>query len=195
MSEKIVMYDSPEAAQIKTVTGWISCDGRFWGDNEHMARYWGGTHRKCDNNPDHPIIEVNRRCEICYEESRQRKFMSMERKAWDRETPLVIFDTDQYFWDEDDLDEYCDEYETSPSELQLVICEPNYPDEINGEDYFQDDLPPDGELPDALQQAFDTLNAVIRNSPPLSWSQGKYAAIVSDTQEAVHAIHTVESQP
>ncbi|MBI6550692.1 hypothetical protein [Xenorhabdus lircayensis] len=127
------------------------------------------------------------------EASRQRIFAEMELQPWDRETPLVIFDTDQYFWNEDELDEYCDEHAVKPSELQLVICGPNYPSQIDGAEYFSDDLPEDGELPDELRQAFDVLNAVIRNCQPLSWSQGKYAAIVSDS-EALHAIHPMQSQ-
>ncbi|MEQ1969482.1 ead/Ea22-like family protein, partial [Xenorhabdus nematophila] len=65
MSKKIVMYDSPEAAQIKIVTGWVSRDGRFWGDDERMARYCGATHRQCENNPDHPIIGVHDYCDLC----------------------------------------------------------------------------------------------------------------------------------
>ncbi|MDE9558131.1 hypothetical protein KKJ06_22905, partial [Xenorhabdus bovienii] len=105
-------------------------------------------------------------CELCHAEKRQNQFNSMERQPWDRETPLVIFDTDQYFMGEDDLNDYCDEHQIKPSELQLVICEPNYPSEIDGEDYFSDDLAEDAELPTELQQAFDSLNAVIRNSPP-----------------------------
>ena len=56
MADKsVIMYDSPEAASIKTITGWVSSAGRFWGDNEHMARYDGSTHMKCKNNPDHPM--------------------------------------------------------------------------------------------------------------------------------------------
>ena len=35
--EKIVPYDSSEAASIQTVTGWVSRSGRFWGNDEHMA--------------------------------------------------------------------------------------------------------------------------------------------------------------
>lgn len=46
--EKIVPYDSAEAASIQTVTGWVSRSGHFWGNDEHMARYDGCTHRKCD---------------------------------------------------------------------------------------------------------------------------------------------------
>jgi hypothetical protein len=56
--EKVVMYESSEAASIQTVTGWVGADGRFWGNDEHMARYCGATHRHCEKNPDHPIYEV-----------------------------------------------------------------------------------------------------------------------------------------
>jgi hypothetical protein len=32
-NEKVVMYDSPEAASLQTVTGWVSRDGRSEGQN------------------------------------------------------------------------------------------------------------------------------------------------------------------
>ena len=38
MAEKpIIMEDSPEAASIKTVTGWVSRTGRFWGNDERLG--------------------------------------------------------------------------------------------------------------------------------------------------------------
>lgn len=37
--EKIVPYDSSEAASIQTVTGWVSRSGRFWGNDEQMERF------------------------------------------------------------------------------------------------------------------------------------------------------------
>lgn len=46
-TEKIVMMDSDEAASIQTVTGWVDRQGRFWGGDEHQARWCGATHRKC----------------------------------------------------------------------------------------------------------------------------------------------------
>jgi hypothetical protein len=46
-NEKIVMMDSDEAASIQTVTGWVDRHGRFWGKDEHQARWCGATHRKC----------------------------------------------------------------------------------------------------------------------------------------------------
>ncbi|MNL82122.1 hypothetical protein D3C87_2094230 [compost metagenome] len=51
------------------------------------------------------------------------------------------------------------------------------PREIDPSDVFCDDLPEDGEIRDEqLEAAFDLLNEMIRQSKPLSWSEGKFAA-------------------
>ncbi|EKB5404420.1 hypothetical protein OOP60_004875 [Salmonella enterica] len=57
--EKIVMMDSDEAASIRTLTGWVDRQGRFWGNDEYQARWCGATHRKCKNKPEeHPILST-----------------------------------------------------------------------------------------------------------------------------------------
>ncbi|MGN8120390.1 hypothetical protein ACTJK9_01365 [Pseudomonas sp. 22082] len=174
--EKVVMYESPEAASIQTLTGWVAADGRFWGNDEHMARWCGATHRRCEKNPEHAIYEVRSYCRECYEESRQAKFAAMPVKEWAGE-PLVIFDGDRYFFDEDSLRDYLIDSDIELADVQLCICEPNYPREIDPEDHFIDDLPEDGEIrDDELLAAFDLLNEMIRQSQPLSWSEGEFAA-------------------
>lgn len=175
--EEIVMYDTPEAASIQTVTGWMDRHGRFWGNDEHMARFAGSTHQQCDKNPDHPIRANNSYCEACYEERQQALFLAMERQPWDCETMLAIHNSDTYFQERDDLRDYCLENNVLPEELQLVVCKPTYPREIDGCDHYCDDLPDGGDLPQALQEAFDRLNEVIRASEPLSWFPGDIAAI------------------
>ncbi|WP_443692052.1 hypothetical protein ACRZ5O_22755 [Pseudomonas protegens] len=174
--EKVVMYESPEAASIQTVTGWVAADGRFWGKDEHMARWCGATHRRCEKNPDHPIYEIRSSCHQCHEERRQAKFAAMPIKEWAGE-PLVIFDGDEYFFDEDSLRDYLIDRDVDLADLQLCICEPNMPREIDPSDLFIDDLPEDGEIRDQqLIAAFELLNEMIRQSEPLSWSQGEFAA-------------------
>lgn len=174
--EKVVMYDSPEAASIQTITGWVDRTGRFWGQDEHMARYCGSTHRHCKNNPDHPVHATNGWCSVCRQQSRDAKFAAMPVKEWAGE-PLVIFDSDEYFFDEDSLRDFLIDAECELEEFRLCICEPNMPREIDPSDVFSDDLPEDGELRDnELQAAFEALNAAIRKSGPLSWSEGAYAA-------------------
>lgn len=172
----IIMYDAPEAASLKTVTGWVSADGRFFGANEDLARYSGATHRRCEVNPEHKIYEVNSYCKECHQARRQAKFAAMPIKEWSGE-PLVIFDGDQYFFDEDSLRDYLIESDVELADLQLCICEPNYPSQIDPADHFCDDLPEDGEIrDDQLLAAFELLNEMIRQSEPLSWSEGEYAA-------------------
>ena len=44
MSEtKIVLLEDAEAATLKTVTGWVSRDGLFFGSDERTARWSGAT--------------------------------------------------------------------------------------------------------------------------------------------------------
>lgn len=182
-TEKIVMMDSDEAASIQTLTGWVSRDGRFWGDDERMARWSGATHRKCKNKPDdHPIHRTHSYCEECHRESRQAKFAALERAAWAGE-PLVIFDDDTYFFDVESLVDYCWENSVFPSELQLLICEPNYPPEFDLAQHCEEIMPEGDDyfcLPQAIRDAAEALNKAIKESGPISWIGGERAAIVSD---------------
>lgn len=173
--DKVVMYESPEAASLQTVTGWVDATGRFWGKDEHMARYCGSTHRHCAKNPEHPIHATNGWCAVCHAESRAAKFAAMPKRVWAGEA-ITEYDGDQYFFDEEELRDYLIEHEIDLTDLKLVFCTPNYPRQIDPDDYFCDDLPEDGEVnDDQLLAAFELLNEMIRKSPPLSWSPGKEA--------------------
>lgn len=182
-TEKIVMMDSDEAASIQTITGWVDRNGRFWGDDERMARWCGATHLKCKNKPDeHPIHSTHGYCEECHRESRQAKLAAMERAVWKGE-PLVIFDDDTYFFDIDSLADYCWENSVLPSELKLMICEPNYPPYFDVEQHCEEIIPDGGDcysLSQAVLDAADALNKAIKESEPVSWGQSNLVAIVSD---------------
>lgn len=178
----IIMRDSPLAASIKTVTGWVSSNGRFYGDNEDLARYDGATHQKCKSNPDHPIFETRSYCRACSDENSVKRFEAMEAKPWDGETPVAFHDDDQYFWSIGDLfDRLCDEG-ISLSAVRLVHCKPAYPREIDPNEYYEDDLPDGIEVSNELASAFEALNEVIRNQGPLCWYQDKYRVAFSQEQ-------------
>lgn len=180
---KVILMDSPEAASIQTLTGWVDRHGRFWGNNEHHARWCGATHRKCKNKPDeHPIHSTHGYCEECHRESRQAKFATFERAVWAGE-PLVIFDDDQYFFDAESLADYCWEKSLFPSELELLICEPNHPRELDISDYCEEIIPDGGDyydIPEAIRNAVDALNQAFKESSPISYSGSDRVAIVSD---------------
>ena len=177
-----IMYESPESASIQTVTvtGWVASNGRFWGNDERMARYDGSTHRQCEKNPAHPVYETGNYCRACRDEQMQAKFDALPRKEWDGDTPLVVFDDDRYFFDAESLRDYLQDEGIAPADIQLVFCVPTHAREIDPNEHFCDDLPEDGEVSAELCAAFEALNAIIRKEPPLSWSEGKVAAVLPD---------------
>lgn len=179
--EKIIFESSPEAASIQTITGWVSRDGRFWGnrpDSEAIARYAGATHKVCKCGE---IIVINGYCHICYAKKEIEKYNSMERQEWNGKDGLHSQAFDEYCWDADDIDMLCEEEECIVDELRLIICEPVYAREIEPDEYYADNLPEDGETPDALQKFFNELNEQIREAKIiLSWYPGKYAAIIKN---------------
>lgn len=176
-NEKVVMYDSPEAASLQTVTGWVARGGQFWDNDEHMARYVGSTHKVCSVDSGHGVVERNYCCEKCRATKLQAKFDAMARADWDGTTPLVVFDSDTYFFDEDSVRDWLLDNDIALEDAQLVICKPNMACEFDG-DCWSDDLPEDGELSTRLQAAIEELNKVARSEPPLSWTQGDVVAVL-----------------
>lgn len=172
MTNEIILYNSPKAASIETVAGWVSIDGRFFGDNEHAARYWGSTHKACKNNPDHPPYVKNYYCEPCADIKRLEKFNAMPVVEWDGKTLLNLLDTETYFDNQDQIDEFCFEYKVDPSELALVLCEPNSMREVEY-DQWSEILHEDVDLPSEIETALDLLNDAIReHGKAVSWSPG-----------------------
>lgn len=168
--EQVVMADSEEAASIKTVTGWVSRTGRFWGNDEHMARYDGSTHKVCECGE---VVENRSYCRKCRERKEHEKYLAMPAVAWDGEAPLNLHGTDTYFFDEDSLLDHCADEGCQPKDLPLVICIPEYAKEIDANEHYADYLLEDGEVPPEIEEAFQVLNATIRAcTTPLCWYPG-----------------------
>lgn len=172
--KQIILPESPEAASIQTVTGWVSRTGRYWGNDERMARYDGSTHRKCECGE---IIEQRSYCTTCHKKRELDKFLAMEKKPWDGLAMLYSLLNDEYYSTPDDAIYYADENELNLVDLQLIICEPNYAQEIDSS-YWSDQLPQDGEN-DILEEAIEALNKAIKDEI-LSWSAGDFALDLTD---------------
>jgi hypothetical protein len=178
MSE-IILSESPEAAKLETVTGWVSRRGFFYGKDERLARYDGSTHRPCSECGE--LIEKNGYCRPCHAKKEIAKFEAMPRKKWDGVGMLYSDAEDRYFYGMDDVDDYCDSEEVKPEALRLIICEPTYAGEVDAAEFYENDLPEEGDVPRELQEAFDELNEFIRESKIiLSWHPGKFALDLSE---------------
>jgi hypothetical protein len=181
--EAVIPFDSDEAASVQTVTGWMA-RGHFFGEDERGARYFGCTHKPCEGCgeliPKSGIIY----CRPCAGTRDAEKYAALPRQQWDGETPLVIYGTDRYFFNEDELDEYCAEHGVAREDLPLVICVPQRPRYVDAMDFLEDVLPEDADewdVPTPIRDAVEQLNKAIDAAGVLSWTEGKRAATFAET--------------
>lgn len=177
----VVMIDSPEAAEYKTITitGWVSRDGYFYGDGPQgkaAARYAGCTHVKCGRCE--AVIGKHRTyCDVCHAAIVLEEHMKLPYVESSYDMVTCLPDSDTYFFSADDIEDYLNDLYEVPEHLHLVVCEPKYLEEIDPDAYVCDDLPDEislGDISPTLVIAFERLNEVIRaENLPLSWSPGK----------------------
>ncbi len=168
-TKAIIMYDSNESATYRTdISGWVSSDGKFYGKDEHLARWQGCTHTKCDCGETIPIRSYTK-CESCRNKISQDKYNSLPFKEYNG-SPVFSSDGDTYFYEEEDIITYLEDNELD--EINLLYTSPNYLDEISTE-YWSDILPEDGEIPDNIQKAMNELNILINKQGPISYSPNK----------------------
>lgn len=174
----VILVDDPKAAEYrKDLEGWCA-NGFYYGKDasgERRAREAGATHVKC---PECDKVRVKDNwsiCEGCRDKKYQQRFLNMPWKEWDGTTPVVIFDDDRFFWDEDDINEYMEDNEIES--LQLCLCEPVYLRALK-EEYWEDCLPDTDDdlslLPKDLIEKIKEVNALLAGLPPISWRQGKF---------------------
>jgi hypothetical protein len=181
--EKVVLYDSPEAARKVEQVGWKSRLGHFYpGDNpssEHGARWSGCTHQKCACGA--IMRQGETRCRSCQSKIDSEKYYALPIANWDGVTPTCDDKKDKYYWSKDELldDMYWQLEEAmkrgEEPEMHVVIADPHYLHELDGSEW-DDDLPDNGDydgLPSEVEKAIDALNVVIKAQGPSCWYPGK----------------------
>lgn len=181
MTKEKIMYDSPEAAQRVTLSGWISKDGIFWPDKhdpkfaEHHARWGGCTHVRCDCGAE--TEKHYTKCLACRNKADDERYAAMPFKEWEGE-PLCLYRDDTYFFSEEELLDWADVHGIEDfSTIQLVICKPETAWELEPDEIYTDYLPEDQYTHDVAPKtaaAFEELNKVIREEKEiLCWLPGK----------------------
>jgi hypothetical protein len=178
MKNELVMFNSPDAAHHRTnLSGWVSRHDRYFGEDERAARYDGCTHRECEDCGE-PVEKGWLICPKCSEVRDTARYQTLPKETWDGVGMLYSQTADKYFSDWDEVEEYCEDEAIVEDKLRLVICEPHYLPLLRS-DFGCDELPEDGELPDAVIHAIDEFNKVIRATAPVSWWPGSRAAVRS----------------
>lgn len=172
-NETVILFEDESAAKfVENISGWVDINRRFFGNNkdsEHMARYSSCTHQRCECGE---IMKKGwTKCEKCRITSAIEKYNLLPFKEWNGKEIVYSDMADKYFRDSDEIEDYCEEEEIEPSELRLLLCVPNYFDQVDS-DIWSDVLPEDseGDLPKKLQDALNAFNEVIKSLPPASYS-------------------------
>lgn len=170
--EEIIVPSDDRAASIKTITGWVSRNGRFYGDDEHQARYDGSTRGTCSQCGS--VSQKSRtKCDECIQKDKIERFNNLPIVEWDGKTALYCEVNDKYFWHSEEIDEFLEENELTPDDLQLFICEPEYASEISS-DIWEDILPgEDHEVPKELENLIKEFNEKLKQLEPLSYFPSK----------------------
>ena len=177
MEKSKVLYTSDEAAKFVTnISGWVDRHGHFYGKDENAARYAGCTHIVCQD-CGKPTRKGYLICSDCREKKAIERYKRREKKEWDGKTMLYSDATNDYFQDKDAVEEYIDENGCTLESLRLFLCEQVQLRTIE-EDYWCDDLPDDGELPQEVLSALKELNDAIMDAEPVSWEPGDFAALL-----------------
>lgn len=188
----MILDSSDEAARlVDGLKGWVSRTGRFYGDDERLARWDGCTHVTCDR-CGAAVEKSHFRCGPCGNKDRAERWAKLPLVEWDGETPFCLDDSDHYFFDADSFYDWLfdqnedgdeDDQRIRAEDVRLVLCDPVHYRPIDA-DYWYDDMPEDGDLPDDIAAALDALNAVIRaHKDPAAWFPGKQRIVMPTRTE------------
>jgi len=170
--EKIIMYDSQEAAKLVTVTGWENSIGFFHANAENEARWIGCTHIQCKG-CGRQTIKIYNYCKECREMRESFRYRSFKKIAWNGVTPVCTFAEDHYFLGGiSDVETFCEDNNFKIEDLQLVHCEPIPIPEVDIFEYLSECMTEDMEksdIPDEILNATEVLNRLIRNAETMAW--------------------------
>lgn len=170
-----ILNTSDESAKFVTgIDGWVDRNGRFWGNDERMARWSGCTHIACKG-CGKPTPKSYSICSDCREKKAIEKYAARIGLRWDGYRPLYSEATDKYFFNDDELRDHLNGTKDTIESLRLIICRPHYLNLVD-EEYLCSDIDESPELPSDVMEALDALNEVINEQGPISWSPGKYGA-------------------
>lgn len=181
-SVDVVLPSSDKAATRTTIDAWVSRTGHVYFD-ERAARWDGATHDTCAG----CTIAIPKGgwalCEDCRENKAWERWNAAPKVEWDKSTPLFSDATGDYFFDVESLHDFCADRETNAENLRLYLCQPLYGREIDA-DHFADELPEDGELPDAIVDAMKSFNQIVRDCGPLSWEPSATAVLLGQEEQS-----------
>ena len=144
-------YDND--AELRSIDMWVckTC-GKCWPvngktknwtaeDAEKAARTCCSKNSPCFKCGTRRTKYPHRACDVCQEELSLERWLKCEVRPL--EFPLVLQDSDVWFFDVDQLYDYCDEHEVAVNDLRLRIGRRHKPRPFEPSDFWCDDIPED----------------------------------------------------
>ena len=191
MDEKTLPYE--EAAELRTgIEGWVckTCR-RFFGADEHIARYCCAKDRKCETEGCQNRTKANGYvvCDPCCSKRDHERWLKLKEVEWDGETPLVLHDDDQFFFSIDDLEGYLEEHGLKLDAVRLVICEEEGKPQFDMHDFLEDYLP-EGMDTDGDRKINSIVNKWIEKHVPTVWNAGDQRPTIESVTEHLKTIES-----
>lgn len=81
----IILPSDDRAATYRTdITGWVSRDGKYCGDDERLARLVGATHRACAD-CGVSTLKTYMICPACRDKRAEQRYLALPQAEWDGE--------------------------------------------------------------------------------------------------------------
>lgn len=159
--EKIILPTDENIVKfVENVSGWLDINGRFWGSDKNAAIYSSITHKKCECGK---LMSKNyTACCDCRHKADIERYNNLPFKEWDGEGLVYSKLAEQYFRDESEIEDYCEENEVKSEDMRFVLCDPAYIPELTGEGW--DDLLPEDvdHFPNAVEKAMEAFNEAVK---------------------------------
>lgn len=181
--DKIILPENSEAVEKVTETFWKTREGKYYSlKDEKTARWSGATHIKCECGK----ITDKRytKCEECRRRAEIERFNKLEKKKWDGDTPITLYDGYKYFYSLEELDDYCIydcDGDVKPEDLMLVLCKRTTPRELEPSEFFKSLFPEndDWDLPKEIYEAAKEFNDIVSSfKDQMTWEPSNIAVIL-----------------
>jgi hypothetical protein len=167
---KVNLKDIIDGKEMREQNIFIANNVKYWADR--ITKDQIATHVDCidcgvEFEKDYTY---QKRCFSCDSKKDNENYHKLELVEWDEKTPLVIYGDEQYFYDLDSIEEYCEDNEIDKSQLMLVLCKETHFGEINIAEQFQDELHEDWEPDGELLKIEKELNNYLRKASTNTWA-------------------------
>ncbi|CAH7413015.1 conserved hypothetical protein [Vibrio chagasii] len=154
VNNKSLVHYNDAPVEYKSATGWFDKNGRFWGEDEHMARWCSCDVIECstDGCSNETAVKGSTKCISCSESSAIEKWTSSVKRCQPSDN-LYSDKLDLYFNGIESVVEHIVENDLKSetlSSLRLYVCEENFPTEIDMDCHLEEFLPEDFTAEDVL---------------------------------------------